>query len=63
MRRGKTAHLTVEGTPACRKHWALRKAGLSQCSYTSIAAARRAKLELQKHVYGVKVVTGPCPVA
>jgi hypothetical protein len=35
----------------------------TQCEYRSIAAARRAVQELQKHAWGFKVVTGSCGIS
>ena len=63
----KTAHITFRGKPLCQTHilqcvaHPMAKAANHQCSFVSIAAANRAKLELQKHAWGFKVVRGRCP--
>jgi len=60
--RMKPAHLTVQGKPLCTCGWHLmHKAGVT-CGHKSIADAKRAKASLQKIVWGVKVVPGPCPI-
>ncbi len=66
----KPAHLTLEGEPLCTCQ--MYGAGLLGCyspvpmkhrfcSFYSIADAQRAKAEMQKHRYGVRVVRGHCP--
>lgn len=64
MTQKKPAHITIEGRPlcTCEMHPAglIYRLGLT-CSFRSIADARRAKAEIQKHRHSVKVVPGPCP--
>ncbi len=57
-----TCHITINGRPYCQKPLTMQMtAGITQCEYGSIAAAKRAKLEIQKHFAGVKIVKGECP--
>jgi hypothetical protein len=60
----KPAHITVEGKPLCECEGHM--AGLMYrlnvtCGHVSIASAKRAKVELQKHRHSVRVVPGFCP--
>jgi hypothetical protein len=59
----KKAYLTVNGRPFCLCNWLDTRVENMQltCGYVSLAAAKRAKAELQKHVYAVRVVPGRCP--
>ena len=54
-----TAHITIRGVPLCRSAWAQTRNVF--CSYPSLAAADRAKKEIQRHNYSVHVVRGACP--
>ena len=60
----KPAHITIDGKPLCQCEYHLgglmHKLSLT-CGYASIAEAKRAKLEIQKHRHSVKVVIGHCP--
>ena len=59
------AHITVQGKPLCQCEGhigGLMNSLYVTCGYSSIAAAHRAKRELQKKRWGVKVVRGDCPV-
>ena len=62
----KPAHLTVEGRPlcVCEGHIGglMHKHHLT-CGYRSLAAAKRAKTELQKYRHSVRVVPGHCPAS
>ncbi len=61
MTNKKIAYLTVQGRPLCTcgDHW-MHDLRIT-CGHRSVADAKRAKLELQKHVWGVRVVQGNCP--
>ena len=66
MNRPKPAHITIDGTPLCRcegHHGGIINAIGVTCGYRSIADARRAKLEIQKHRHSVRVVPGHCPAS
>ncbi len=66
------SHLTVNGTPWCNcpdqsndvtVDGVVRSLGAHiTCGQPSINAAHRAKKFLQRHVAGVRVTIGPCPV-
>lgn len=62
----KPAHITIEGKPLCQCEGhiggLMRKLGVT-CGFRSIADARRAKLEIQKHRHSVRVIPGPCTAA
>ena len=58
------AHITIEGVPLCQCE--AHMAGLMNtlevtCGHESLAAAHRAKREIQRHRHSVKVVPGACP--
>ncbi len=60
----KPAHITIKGVALCQCE--AHGAGLMNrlavtCGHVSLAAARRTKVKLQAHRYGVKVVPGHCP--
>jgi len=66
------AHITLHGKPLCKCE--MHYAGLlgpaspvghehATCSFNSLAAATRAKREMQRHRYGLRVVRGHCPAA
>lgn len=59
-----TAHITIKGRPLCEceGHHAglINRLGVT-CGYESLAAAHRAKREIQRHRHSVKVVRGECP--
>ncbi len=66
----KPAHLTLGGEPLCTcQTYAASLLGCYSpvpsehrfCSFHSTAAAQRAKVEMQKHRYGIRVVIGHCP--
>jgi hypothetical protein len=56
------AYITVQGAPLCQfaAGKLMARHGCT-CGHRSLADARRAKLELQKHVHTVRVVRGECP--
>jgi hypothetical protein len=57
-------HITINGRPLCQCQ--MHTGGIMtelniSCSFTTKAAAIRAKKEIQKRVSGSRVVKGPCP--
>lgn len=61
----KPAHITLNGHPLCACGLVgtnlMAKHNVT-CGHGSIAEANRAKAILQRHVAGVRVVAGSCPV-
>jgi hypothetical protein len=57
----KPAYLTINGRPLCTCGDYLMHEYRITCGHRSLADARRAKAELQKHRSGVRVVPGRCP--
>jgi hypothetical protein len=57
----KPAYLTIKGRPLCTCGDYLMHELRITCGHRSLADARRAKVELQKHRSEVRVVAGYCP--